>query len=1588
MTDPRPAPAHRLTAARRLFSWGMRPLRVLALMLASVLRVMGPQLRKLLRPLLRPMLGLLVWLGASTVVLGTIAWLVLQFAVLPRVNEWRSTVERHASKSLGVTVRIGSIHAQRDGLLPRVTLRELSVVDEAGKTTLLLPRIGARLSLRTLWPASLWRGELRLEELSVDSPQIDIRRNAEGQILVGGILLDTGQHTPADDQESAADWLFSQPEVSIRNGTLRWLDDARDAPPLVLSRVDLTLNNGPTLTGRRHDVDLQATPPRDWGARFKVQARLTQALLTTRLFGERPAGGFRGPSLTRPGDWHTWSGDIQLELPDTDTSRWPLYLDLPFEIQGGQGSLLATVAWNDGRIQGFNANLDLRNVSARLAPELEPVALTRIHGTLGASVESLANGRVLTKLHTQNLGFVASGGWVWPAGHIELSWEGRAAQHAPWSVLPDLGLDDIDGGEFVTEGLDLAALNQLAKSLPMSAKARARLSALKPAGRAEQVRLSFSGPLDQPTRYQAKGLLRGLQIAPGWGSTAAAVAPSASAAISTATSTATSTAPSTAISAAPTRTQPGQPTAVAAGASAAAAAASATPSAPAAEHPGVHKADVFFEATERGGQAQVSIRNGSLTFPGIFDEPTVAVRQLDAQLQWSIDPDAPQPKVEVHVRSATVSNDDLQGTLEASWQTGAAAGTGYGRVLPGLLKLKAKVSQGRAAAVVRYLPKTIAAEARHYVSAAVLSGDVANVTIQIEGDLAHVPARQNEPGTFLITGQVRNASLAYVPPNPAATNKPNGPSWPIFTDLNADLVFDRQGMSIRQAKARLGTVGSGKFELVNVEGRIPDLAHDATLVISGTGRGPLADLLSYINGSPINTFIAHALSTTTGEGHVEAGIALNLPLGHIKDSSVRGSVRLSNNSLRIGETAPPLSAAQGQINFTHRDVQLQLKAQALGSDLAFEGGSQADGSLRFSGSSRVTAAGLQRYAQAQASPVLERLAAKLQGQTTAKLSLGFELGQPSWIITSNLAGLAIDLPAPLNKRAEQVLAMRLQINPLAGASSSVAADPSAATRDVLRFDLGSVLQAQYLRDTSVSPARVLRGGIGIMQAAKLPAQGVDVQALLPQLDLDAWHQALKTTQHTTGIQPPAAGTAAPSADDNSPYAPSTLTLRARELRLGQRQFQAVKLSAARAGAAAAKIAAAGHPSPGTVWVAQLDSEQVNGQIDLVMNGHGAPGLGRINARLKRLVLPAESPSTAAGRLAEPSAVRPPEPEVPALSIVADDFQLGSTRLGRLELQAEQNLEVGAGSERPWRLTQLAITNPEASLNATGMWHPPAIAGGERRCEFDFVLDLRNSGALLTRLGQPLTLKGGKGRVDGKLAWSGSPFAPKPTALDGEVRIALNAGQFLKADPGAARLFSVLSLQSLPRRLMLDFRDIFGDGFAFDQIDGNVSVSQGKARTNNLRMRGVQALVLMEGEADLAAETQNLHVWVVPEINAGTASLAYAAINPAMGLGTFLAQVLLRKPLIEASTREMRITGAWADPKVETIARSASSKPPTQSSGNPVAATAQAAPAPSKPAEPKAAGSPASSASQVAKPAARKLPAAPKARPASAPSPKP
>jgi uncharacterized protein YhdP len=214
-----------------------------------------------------------------------------------------------------------------------------------------------------------------------------------------------------------------------------------------------------------------------------------------------------------------------------------------------------------------------------------------------------------------------------------------------------------------------------------------------------------------------------------------------------------------------------------------------------------------------------------------------------------------------------------------------------------------------------------------------------------------------------------------------------------------------------------------------------------------------------------------------------------------------------------------------------------------------------------------------------------------------------------------------------------------------------------------------------------------------------------------------------------------------------------------------------------------------------------------------------------------------------------------------------------------------------------------------------VWRPGAPAVAERT-ELEVRIRTDDAGRYLARFGHPDTIARGTAELDGKVNWLGPISAIDFPSLTGEVTLHAAKGQFVKVKPGIGKLLGVLSLQALPRRLTLDFNDIFSEGFAFDTIQGTASIAQGVARTQDLTMVGPAATVVLTGQADLARETQDLSVRVVPVVgDSVAAAAAVALLNPIVGLGALLAQRLLKDPLGQMLAFQYRVTGSWTDPKV-------------------------------------------------------------------------
>jgi uncharacterized protein (TIGR02099 family) len=805
---------------------------------------------------------------------------------------------------------------------------------------------------------------------------------------------------------------------------------------------------------------------------------------------------------------------------------------------------------------------------------------------------------------------------------------------------------------------------------------------------------------------------------------------------------------------------------------------------------------------------------------------------------------------------------------------------------------------------------------RDYVRDAVLGGTSPNVRFKVKGDLWDMPFANPKQGDFSITADIRDGVVAYVPrAYQAADTLP----WPVLAQMSGELVFDRKSLQVRAARGSLqGTPG---IQITRADMLIADLTQAPVVATAFETRGPLADVLAVIQGSPLGALTSDALAQASVTGNAEARMKLTVPIQALDKSTVQGSLVLAGNDLQMSPDIPRLARARGTVGFTEAGFSLTaVQGRMLGGDVRLDGGTLpggagSNGSLRFAPSMAIRAQGVasaEGLRQARELGFVSRIAQRATGSASYVANIALRASVPEISVSTNLGGMALDLPAPLSKTAESLLPMRLE-SALVRESLLPGAGGRQRLQDQLVMDLGRVGSVTYVRDLSGAEPRVLRGAIAIGltpdEAAPLPVEGVVANINLGSVDVDAWGAVFAQAAGTGSAEPdPAAPSLAQSTVARA-YLPTSVALRARELRAGGRLLHQVVLGGAR---------------EGQLWRANLDADELNGYVEY--RQPAGAGAGRVYARLSRLTL---APASAK----EVESLLDDQPgSIPALDVVIEDLELRGRKLGRVEIDAVNRAAAARdGNVREWRLNKFDVILPEAVFRASGNWAassaPSNLGAGTagaqaRRTTMNFRLDIANSGDLLARFGMTDVIRRGKGSMEGQVAWSGSPLTIDYPSLGGAFGVNIESGQFLKADPGLAKLLGVLSLQTLPRRLVLDFRDVFSEGFTFDFVRGDVRIERGVAHSNNLQMKGANAAVLMDGKADLLRETQDIRVVVVPEINAGTASLIATAINPAVGLGSFLAQLFLRRPLMEAATQEFHVDGSWVDPRVTKLARRA------------------------------------------------------------------
>jgi uncharacterized protein YhdP len=423
----------------------------------------------------------------------------------------------------------------------------------------------------------------------------------------------------------------------------------------------------------------------------------------------------------------------------------------------------------------------------------------------------------------------------------------------------------------------------------------------------------------------------------------------------------------------------------------------------------------------------------------------------------------------------------------------------------------------------------------------------------------------------------------------------------------------------------------------------------------------------------------------------------------------------------------------------------------------------------------------------------------------------------------------------------------------------------------------------------------VRQAYSIGLPATLPQNGIAFGINTNELDLDTWYAFLKPSPAMdTATKKGGEPTPSKSADGNTPV---EITAQVKKLILLNRLWSDLQLSANQKDAQ---------------LQLQITSPQVAGEIQWQAKKK-MDIAGQLNAKLSTLRIPEKIDSATA---INPATKRQEPLQVsvsvlPNINMAIDNFQYGDKSLGKVSLKA---------SRTPTALiiNNLQVSNPQDAATISGVWRGSDGAQKERT-EIDISMAIADLGPIAARWGNPKSIEGGDGNISGKLAWNGSVFEPQLATLSGKVNVALEKGRLLKVDNTAAKLFSVLSLQSLLRFATLDLQGSLGtvvsQGTAFKTITGDFAVSNGIAKTDNFLMQLDQARVAMVGSIDAPKENQDLRITIFPSIDATSGALAVFAINPIAGLGALIGQYLVTNRINKAMQSDYLVQGSWTDPEI-------------------------------------------------------------------------
>ncbi|MDN3653503.1 YhdP family protein [Thalassotalea ponticola] len=849
--------------------------------------------------------------------------------------------------------------------------------------------------------------------------------------------------------------------------------------------------------------------------------------------------------------------------------------------------------------------------------------------------------------------------------------------------------------------------------------------------------------------------------------------------------------------------------------------------------------------------------NSALDFGDRFRQP-IAFDQLNANVRV----DWQQGQWSVQVDKATMRAEQLQLNADLQYQVGQQE--------PALLSLYATVENADASNVANYLPlHLMSPKLVDYLTGAIKQGQIKQAQVLVNGPVKNFPFRDNS-GIFTVQADVEQADYAFAP------------SWPDINDADLHLNFTNESMLITASKGTLSGIA-----MDDVKVAIADLSKNAVLTVRTPVTTQASNVQALMNASPLAKSVGETLNTLGAVGEVKGQFSLDLPLADMSSAVAKGTIEFRDNELQLATPSMHFTQVNGQLTFINDQINAQ-DVYVRWRDMPI--------SLDVSGERRpdfyqlgidINALWQEQDTKAQ---IPASLQAYLQGDILwqGNLNLFITDDNISYQFDANslLNEATLSLPAPYHKQKGTDRALTVKVK---GSKRSSAIEAKYANNlsfsGVLDHDKVTFRQAQLV--------------LG-QQQMLLPMDGFHVIADLASIEYDSWQRFVFDLLATL----PSAN----SSEQSHSVLPAPERIRGD---IGQVNLYGLQVDNVDFNLLAEE----------DWWLLQLDSKQMRGRVkfyhqfseqgididaDFIRFEADSEDTDRADKSVPRLDLN-NSVGELTADVAEQSQLQPSD--IPSLRFKCDSCRFKQFDFGEVDLALEKN------NDTMISLSRFNAERKNLKLQLSGSWIKTATRDAT---QVSGTVQTNEIEKELARFDIESGIKDSGLRANYELRWQGGPHQFNVDSLYGSAKGRLDDGYLAKVSDQGARLFSIFSLQSLLRKLTLDFRDIFSKGMFYSDFKGDFAIAEGVIYTDNLKMDGAAGNLTIKGNTNLVNNQLDYKMLFAPKVTSSLPILAWL-VNPIAGAAAIVINEAIEQAEVVAAIN-FELTGTVDEPSLKEVNR--------------------------------------------------------------------